>query len=186
MNVPPWVSRLSRVLRDRQARRGAALAGAVVLPWLLLAPALLWKHAAHRERTRLQARQTEFLVLAQDYQKVRGALAVREQRQVRGPSASVTQAMEGILHSLGLREKMTVARGTAGRDLPGGLREDGVEVQLDNLTLNETVHLLHRMENLPAPLSIRKAVLRRTFERKDRLDATLTVSLFTFPRAAGR
>ena len=58
-----------------------------------------------------------------------------------------------------------------------GFLEDSADIRIDNLTLNEAVNLLYRLEKGNRPLLIKKCNLRVRFDDPSRCDLNLILSL---------
>ena len=81
---------------------------------------------------------------------------------------------------------MKSIKGIGGREIKGQLNEETAEVQMEKVNLNELVNIFYKLENAPLLLSIQKVALKKSFEKPDLLDVTMTVSLFTSPAAGLR
>lgn len=87
---------------------------------------------------------------------------------------SVHQAMDQVISSLTLKEKLTSLKSPSGGT---SALEDRAEARFEGLTLNELVNLLFTMDNSRMLLITRKANIRTSFENPELLNAILSVTL---------
>ena len=71
----------------------------------------------------------------------------------------------------GMSDRGVVAGGQSGRP-----REMSVEVNLTKVTLDRMVKLLSDIERSPGVVKVRRLRVRKSYENKDALDVSLTVS----------
>lgn len=128
--------------------------------------------------TRKQAREQtlkELLVLQQRYREA-SADAQRLTNRVASVAPGDTPAL--IVEQLGIVPRGGIQSKPLPRQELGSLIEEGAELTLSGLSLNETVNLLYRIEQGAKPLTIRKGLLRSRFNDPSRLDLTLQLALF--------
>jgi len=58
------------------------------------------------------------------------------------------------------------------------MSEESAEIQMEKLNMTELVHLFYKIENAPMILSVKRVVIKKSFENPDLLDLTMAVSLF--------
>jgi general secretion pathway protein M len=63
------------------------------------------------------------------------------------------------------------------RQESNGVIQEGAEIRLQGLSLNELVNLLYQLENQAKPVVVNKTVVRSRFSEPARLDLVLTLSL---------
>ncbi len=93
-------------------------------------------------------------------------------------TASVAQAIGDISRALGMAGKVKSIKGTGTRKTQTQMSEETAEIQVEKLTINETVQLIHQIENAPMILAMKTVVIKKSFEKPELLDVTMTVSLF--------
>lgn len=131
---------------------------------------------ARRDAQALAEGQKELLAYAAQYRELNQAISDIE---ARGHSAQVTgivEAVDRIFTPLGIKDKVKSVKNLP----PGtGVKEDRAEVAVQAVSMNELVNALYSIEAAPMLLVVQKASIRASFERKDTLNVTLTLSLVT-------
>jgi general secretion pathway protein M len=157
---------------EMRLRIGIAMAVLLALPILYSAlndqTARLKKKLAGRE-----AAVRELLVLKQRYLEANaGAQRLANRLSAVKPDDSPARLLEEI----GIKGKGSQVRPLKGEERAGAV-EDAAEVKIEGLTANEAVNLLHRLEQGPRPVFIRKTSIRSRFDDPARLDLTMSLVL---------
>lgn len=150
----------------------AALALAVAI-----IPLFIMQRTAAKEATNIRTKLTELSVLSTEYRSIRDKIASLEQRKSLRKVTGVPQAIDEISSSVGLKGKVRGVKAIGSRDIPGGT-EESAEVQIEKVTINELVNILHAIDDAPIMLSIKRTAIKKTFEDPRLFNATLTLSLF--------
>lgn len=145
--------------------------------YILIIPAFVLEKASREDTGRLKTRLNELLVLDSEYKDLKKRINTIEQRKSLTKVSGITQALDDILTSLDLKGKMKSMKALGSREIKGGT-EESAEVRIEKLDMNELVNLFYKMENAPMILSIKKAAIKKSFEKPELLDITLTLTLF--------
>ncbi len=161
---------------DADARRLILILIALILLLLTLYSALSG-HLAYLSKRKASREQTlqELLVLRQRYQE---ASADVQQLNNRMASVTTNDSPATIIEQSGIVPKAGVQSKPLPRQDKNSLIEEGAEITLSGLSLNDTVNLLHFLEYGSKPVAIRKAVIRSRFNDPSKLDLTLQIALF--------
>jgi len=161
---------------DAGTRRLLMLLIAIVLLFLVGYSTLL-SHLSHLGKVRSSREQIlkELLMLRQQH-KVASADAERLTNRMANVAANDSPA--SVVEQSGIVLKGGIQSKPLPRQDRGLVVEEGAEVTLSGLSLNETVNLLYRLEQGTKPLAIRKTVIRSRFNDPSKLDLTLQVALF--------
>jgi general secretion pathway protein M len=161
---------------DAATRRLILILVALLLLMLTLYSALS-SHLAYLNKRKLSREHTlqELLVLRQRYQE---AAADAQQLANRMASVTTSDSPASIIEQSGIIPKAGVQSKPLPRQDRGALIEEGAEVTLSGLTLNDTVNLLHYLEHGSKPVAIRKVAIRSRFNDPSKLDLTLQIALF--------
>jgi hypothetical protein len=166
-------------INDKESRRKVLVVSFLLAIYLLLIPAFLWQKSSEKELSLTQAKSRELSVLAAEYEPIKKRLDTIEQKKSLTKTTGITQAIDDIVSAVGIKGKIKSMKGTAAGVNINRLREESAEIQMEKLTMNEMVHLFYNIEHAPMILAIKKAQIRKTFENPERLDITMTLSLFT-------
>ena len=164
--------------RDRASRKKMAIVAVLIGVFILIIPNLLWYSAAKKELSELAAKYDEFSSLTNKYRSLKASVTAIEQKKTLAKTNSITQAIGDISLSLGIREKMKSIKLTGTKKVMDQMNEESAEIQMEKLNMSELVYLFYRIENAPMILAVKRVVIRKSFENRELLDATLAVSLF--------
>jgi len=181
MKIKKIFSNIKHYLSGRMHRNQVFLLSALLGIYILIIPSLIWERASSRELSRLKTRFTEFSVLSAEYRSLKEQVGSIEQKSFLTKTSGIAQTLDDAFLSLGVKEKMKSIKGIGGREIRDQLNEETAEVQMEKVDLNELVNIFYKLENAPLLLSIQKVALRKSFDKPDLLDVTMTVSLFTSP-----
>jgi hypothetical protein len=147
--------------------------------YLFLIPSLIWQKSAEKDLFVIQVKFRELSSLVMEYGPIKQRLNAIERRKSLAKTTGITQAINDIASSVGVNGKIKSIKMAATGASLNRLNEERVEIQMEKVTMNEMVHLFYKIENAPMILSVKKAQIRKAFETPERLDITMTLSLFT-------
>lgn len=161
---------------DPDARRLILILIALLLLIITLYSALSgYLSALDTRKTAREGTLKELLILRQRYHE-----AAADAQRLNNRMASVTPSDSPV--SVIEQSVVIPKAGIQSKPLPrqerGTVTEEGAEITLSGLSLNDTVNLLHSLEQGAKPIAVRKAVLRTRFSDPAKLDLTLQVALF--------
>ena len=151
----------------------------VALLAVLMVPVFIVERSSTAELNVIKSRRAELSALVSEYSSLSSQVGAIERKTSLTKVSGVANAMEEIASSVGLKGKMKSIRGLGTREVAGRMTEDSAEVQIEKVTLNEIVNILYRIEDAPMILSVKKTVIKKSFENPELLNVTLTVALFT-------
>ncbi len=186
MKIKKVLSDIRHYLSGRMPRNQVLLLSALLGLYVLIIPALIWERASSRELSQLKTRFTEFSILSAEYRSLKEQVGSIEQKRFLTNTSGIAQALDDAFLSLGVKGKMKSIKGIGGREIKGQLNEETAEVQMEKVNMNELVNIFYKLENAPLLLSIQKVALKKSFDKPDLLDVTVTVSLFTSTAAGLR
>lgn len=181
MKIKKVISDIRHYLSGRMPRNQILLVSALLVLYALIIPALIWERASGRELYQLKTRFTEFSILSAEYRALKEQVGSIEQKRFLTKTSGIAKALDDAFLSLGIKGKMKSIRGIGGREIQGQMNEETAEVKMEKVNMNELVNILYKLENAPMLLSIQKVALKKSFDKPDLLDVTMTVSLFTSP-----
>ncbi len=172
--MPPQLAR-----RERRMVLGGAVLLAVVLGYLLGVGPLLDRYRtldrliAQKERER-----AEVVRLRDEYRVLKARLEAIEARLSRGGRGfQLLSFLEGLAARNGVRDRIAYMRpqpaATAGR-----FREQGVELRLDSVTINQLVQLLSQIAEAPQALRIKRLSVVTRYDNANRLDVVVQVAAY--------
>ncbi len=166
-------------MRFRADRRMLFAAGIVILICLCLVLAGVVR-SLRTENASLQTKQKELLLLKGEALTIKSKVDASEARKSLTRVEGVVQAVDEIVKSMGVSQKVKSVKPTGTRDLLYAIEEEA-EVQLEKMNMNEMVNLFFRIENAPMILSIRKTTVKTSFENPALLNISSTISLMKPP-----
>lgn len=162
-------------MKFRPDRRAIAAAGIAVVLLLCLGLAG-YVRSIRADNASLRAKQKELAVLKDEALKLKAAVEASEARSTVTKVEGVVQAVDEIVKSLGVSQKVKSVKPTGTRDRQYAVEEEA-EVQLEKLSMNEMVNLFFRIENAPMALAVKKATVKTSFENPALMNVSCTVSL---------
>jgi hypothetical protein len=130
------------------------------------------------ENSNLKASQKELALLKDDYLVLQAKVGAVEGKKTVADVKGVVQAVDTVFRSLGLNEKVKSVKTTGSREGKYGIEEEA-EVQVEKVDMNEMVNIFYKLENAPMVLSVKKTVVKTTFEDPTLLNITMTLSLIS-------
>jgi type II secretory pathway component PulM len=159
-------------------RRLVLMAGGGVLLFVVLVTWISFAAAIRRAEASLEEKRTDFEKisrLAAGYNAQEQERQLLEARLRQSPPALMSfvdaTARSGGVDIGGMSDRGVVAGGQNGRP-----RETSVEVNLGKVPLDKLVKLLTDIERSPGVVRVRRLRLRKSYESKDMLDVSLSVS----------
>lgn len=120
-----------------------------------------------------------FYNLRREYLKELSGIAHLEKKllmpQVDGSTGTI---IEEIGTQIGIKDKM-ISFKSVDETIKKGYNQRGVEIKLENLTLNQLINLLYRINNHRNLLLIKDFAMKTHFENPNLLDVTMKITLIT-------
>lgn len=160
-------------------RPNIALASVILGLFILLIPSLLLERSAKKELDALRSKKKELSSLISEYRSLKDNVDSVEKRSAIIQTRGIADAMDTLLSSLGIKGKMKSVKAVGNREIQGSMAEESAEVQIEKLTLNELVNMFYRINEAPMILSVKRVTIRKSFEKPELLDITMTIALFT-------
>jgi general secretion pathway protein M len=159
-------------------RRLLTIAGSGILLFIAFVLWVSFSSAIRKAQTRLEEKQLDFEKisrLASGYSSQEQERQLLEARLRQTPPAlmsfvDATAKAHGVDVG-GMSDRGIVAGGQNGKP-----REQSIEVNLGKVPLDKLVQLLQDLERSPGVVKVRRLRVRKSFENKDLLDVSLSVS----------
>ena len=131
-----------------------------------------------KEREDLRARQEELALLKTEFRSLKGAVGSFEVKKSLIKIEGVVQAVDEVFGTLGLNQKVKSVKPLGTREKKYAVEEEA-EVQVEKVNMNEMVNIFYKIENVPVMLSVKKTVIKTSFDNPGLLNLTITVGLIT-------
>jgi general secretion pathway protein M len=131
-----------------------------------------------KERNDLRTRQEELSLLKTEFQRLKGAVSSFEGKKSLMKVEGIVQAVDEVFGALGLNQKVKSVKPMGTRDKKYAVEEEA-EVQVEKVSMNELVNIFYKIENVPLTLTIKKTVIKTSFDTPGLLNLTITVGLIT-------
>lgn len=161
------------------SRRRIALMSIIIGLYLLIIPAFVMQRSSKKELDSLKSRRNELVLLSGEYGALKEQVDVIEQRTTIKQTSGIADALDSIVSSLGMKGKVKSIKGIEKREVKGPMTEEGAEVYLEKITLNEMVNIFYRIGDAPMILSVKRALIKKSFENPELFNVTMTIALFT-------
>jgi hypothetical protein len=131
--------------------------------------------AGRRELGMLKDQRKEMTALRGEYLSLREKVDLVEGKKNLSRVEGVVQAVDEVFSSIGLKNKVKTVKSTGEKEIMDGFEEDA-DVNLEKVTMNEMINIFYRIENAPMVLTVKKAVVKKSFENPQLLNISLSVS----------
>ncbi len=168
-----------RFVGDPEGRRQIAIGVALAGLYVLMVPGVLWERSAVKELSAARARYREYSALVSEYRSLKEQVDAVERKKNLTQTSTIAQAIGDMAESLGIAGKVKSIKGTGTRSAANRMTEESAEIQIEKVTMNETLQLLYKIENAPMILAIKTVAISKSFENPKLLDLTIGLSLFT-------
>jgi hypothetical protein len=162
-----------------KSRRQILVASLLIGLFLIIIPALVMERSAGKERDMLKTKQKELMALGREYKLMKESVDLVERKSTVAQVRGIANAVDMLSSSVGMKGKIKSVKVTGTREIQGSMSEETAEVLMEKVTMNELVNVSYRVQEAPMILSVKRAMIKKTFENPELLDITMTVSLFT-------
>ena len=181
------MERIRAVLADAQAYLAAAsprekrlilLAGGGVLAFILLITYASFASSIRKGETVLDEKRLDF----EKVSRLSAGYGAQEQERqllearLRQSPPTLMSFVDGIAKQEGVDVGGMADRGVVAGGSNGKPKESSVEVNLGKVALDKVVKLVQAIERSPGVVRVRRLRIRKSFDNKDVLDVTMTVS----------
>ncbi len=128
-----------------------------------------------RELANLKDQRKEISALKDEFLSLRQRVSLVETKKNMSKVQGIVQAVDDVFSSMGLRDKVKTVKSTGKRETGSGIEEEA-DVYIEKVNLNETVNIFYRLEHAPMILTIKKAVIKKSFENPELLNLSLDIS----------
>jgi len=163
---------LRELLKDKRIIYG--LSGLVVFV-IALTLAINLLSSERKELRLLKEQRKEILTLKDEFLSLRQRIDIVEGKKNLSNVQGIIQAIDEVFLSIGLKDKIKTVKSTNRREIKEGFEEEA-DLQIEKVNMNEMINIFYRIENAPMVLTIRKAVIKKSFENPELLNITLTLS----------
>lgn len=146
---------------------------------ILIIPAFLMERSSKKDLNTLKLKLKDLAVLSSEYMSRKERIDTIEKRISLTKVSGITEALDKMFSSLGIKGKMKSVKVTGEREMKGAITEELAQVMIEQVNMNELVNLFFKVENTPMMLSIKKVRMKKSFETPELLDVTMTIALYT-------
>ncbi len=151
-----------------------SLAAALVLVFTIIT--FVYVKSIDRKNRLLRTQLTEIESLTDKVVRIKNIVESKEKKIGLRKTKGVVSTLEQTLKALGL--EASVIKPLEKKKV-NVFSEDNAELEIRDTDLNSIVNLLYKIENSPAPMKIKSAEIKTTFEDPDKFILKLTVSLLS-------
>lgn len=176
-NLPPlkWFSRLGK--RERRVLQGGVGFLLVLGIWLFIFSPIIEKMAWYDQKSRQKEKDlVEMASLKEEYKKLKNRLDRFDLKIGEGrKDFSFPAYLESLATDNQLKNKMTSLRPQSSQSFEN-IKVYDIEVKLENLTLNQAVTFLNKIETAPSFLYIKQLHMKTRYGEPRNLDVSFVVS----------
>ncbi|MCX8030623.1 MAG: hypothetical protein N3A59_03450 [Thermodesulfovibrionales bacterium] len=120
----------------------------------------------------------ELTNLSQEYSLLKAKISTVESKATHHQNVSITNFINDVTASIGIKDKMKFIKDISSRQLKENISEETAEIFFEKLTLNELINLLYKIDSSSVAVTVKKAIIKKSFEKPNYLDITINLSLF--------
>lgn len=151
--------------------------GLAVLAAVLLAAAIGLNvlSSERKEVEKLRKQHAEILSIKDEYSSLSRVVHAREARKNLSNAQGIAQAVEEVFVPVGLKDRLKSIKSTGRRETNDGYEEEA-DISIEKLSMNEMVNIFYRIENAPMVLTVKKVVIKKSFENPELMNISMLVS----------
>lgn len=176
-----YLTKLRDLFRDKQLRSTAVLGLVLASLIILIVPAFIFQRSLKDSLELHKQKYLELIAISKDYIQLKGRTETAEKKQSPAAKAGIANIFNDIFTSLGVKGKVKSITGISNRDLPGNITEESAEIYIEKVTMNEMINIFYKIETSHVILSVKKASIKKSFEKPELLDLKITLALFNLP-----
>ncbi len=124
---------------------------------------------------KLKEQRQEMMLLKGEYVSLKQKINTVEGKKNLTNVQGVVQAVDDVFSSLGLKDKIKTVKSTGKRETKDGFEEEA-DIYIEKVNMNEMANIFYKIENAPMVLTIKKAVIKKSFENPELLNISLIIS----------
>ncbi len=124
---------------------------------------------------KIESQLKEFSTLTSDYLIINSVTDKFQKRLGMSNIDGVLQAVENVVQSIGLKEKLSSVK-LSGQKKHTDFTEENAVIKMDKVSLNETINIFYKIENAPMGLLIKSCKMKKNFSDPDKFDITMDVA----------
>lgn len=128
-----------------------------------------------KELKQLKDRRREMMLLKDEFLSLRQRISLVESKKNLSNVQGIVQALDEVFSSVGLRDKVKTIKSTGKKETPDGYEEEA-DVYIEKVNMNEMANIFYRIDRAPMILTVRKAVIKKSFENAELLNLTLDIA----------
>lgn len=128
-----------------------------------------------KELKLLKEQKKEMLILKHDFLALRQRIDALERKKDLSHIEGIMQAVDNVLSSLGLKDKLKTIKSSGVREVKEGFEEES-DIYIEKVNMNEMVNIFYTIEYIPIVLTAKKVIIKKTFEDPELLNISLTLS----------
>lgn len=128
-----------------------------------------------RELEVLKNQRREMMTLKEDFLSLRQRINAVEGKKNLSNVRGVIQAVDEVFSSVGLKDKVKTVKSAGKKEIRDGFEEEA-DIYLEKVTMNEMINIFYKIENAPMVLTVKKAVVKKSFENPELLNVSLSIS----------
>ena len=142
---------------------------------LLFAFALSTHSGAKEELVSIRAQSMEIGSMKAEFQTLKARTDTLEARIALARASGVTQAVDEVFSSVGLKDRIKSLKQLGTEDLGEAIKQE-VQVRAEGLNVNEAANVLYAVQSAPMLMSVKKLTMKKSFDEPDLLELTVTLA----------
>ncbi len=178
MSLGQYLSKIRILFQNRQSRSRGILLLTLIFLIILIIPALIYERSSKSSLDLQRAKLRDLMILSSDYKMLKEKVSFAEKKSSTPQVGGIANVVNDIAASLGIKGKIKAIKSVSSRQLKRNISEEAAEVSIEKITTNELINLLHKIDTMPVVLTIKKTTMKKSFEKPELLDMTISLAMF--------
>ncbi|MFQ3574222.1 MAG: hypothetical protein SNJ53_06285 [Thermodesulfovibrionales bacterium] len=176
--IKDWLRKITDT--TNQLKRQEVILVSVLISMLILSLILfVFGLSTDKDLETQKKRLKDYQALSKRYEDLKVSVDRIEKRATLSKGEGPLKTTQRLFEELGINKKLKSAKVTSTRELKTEHIEETVDIVAENMSLNEVVNLLYRVERIPMIVSVRSFNIKRSFENPDSLHLQMTVAYYS-------
>ncbi len=178
MNLKEFLLKIRILFTNEGTRSIGILLLILLFLFLLIIPSFIFERALRVSIDSYKSKSRDLNTLSSEYKILREKVSFIETKSSNPHPGGITSVVNDIASSIGIKGKIKAIKGVSTRQLKEHISEETAEIYIEKATLNELVNVFHKIETAPTILSVKRTNIKKSFDRPEMLDVSITLSLF--------
>lgn len=153
---------------------------------ILIVPLFLYERSLQISLNSYRSKLNELTLLSNEYKILHRKISFIEGKTLNPQMGGITNVINDLVQSIGIKHKVKSIKDVTSRQLKGDIIEESADLIIEKVTLNELINIYHKIQTMPVIFTIKRTNIKKTFERPELLDLSITLAIYHLPQESKR